>query len=44
MFDMKNLSKLKMLDDNIPKAMKAFWDFNNATFEDGAISSAERAV
>ena len=38
MFDMKNLSKLKVLDENSPKAMKAFWDFNNATFADGALS------
>jgi len=38
MFDMKNLSKLKVLDENSPKAMKAFRDFNNATFADGALS------
>jgi len=25
MFDMKNLSKLKVLDENSPAAMKAFW-------------------
>jgi AhpD family alkylhydroperoxidase len=38
MFDMKNLNKLKVLDENSPTAMKAFWDFNTATFEDGALS------
>lgn len=38
MFDMKNLSKLKVLDENSPKAMQAFWEFNNATFADGALS------
>ena len=38
MFDMKNLNKLKVLDENSPTAMKAFWAFNSATFEDGALS------
>jgi AhpD family alkylhydroperoxidase len=38
MFDMKNLSKLKVLDENTPSAMKAFRQFNDATFADGALS------
>jgi hypothetical protein len=27
MFDMKNLTKLKKLDENAPATMKAFWAF-----------------
>jgi AhpD family alkylhydroperoxidase len=38
MFDMKNLSKLKVLDEQSPKAMKAFWEFNDAAFAEGALS------
>ncbi|CAM2157246.1 4-carboxymuconolactone decarboxylase [Pararobbsia alpina] len=38
MFDMKNLSRLKNLDKNAAKTAKAFWAFNDAAFEDGAIS------
>jgi AhpD family alkylhydroperoxidase len=38
MFDMKNLSKLKVLDENSPDAMKAFWQINDAAFADGALS------
>jgi AhpD family alkylhydroperoxidase len=44
MFDMKNLSKLKVLDENSPKAMKAFWDFNTAAFEDGALSGKTKQL
>jgi AhpD family alkylhydroperoxidase len=37
MFDMKNLTKLKKLDENAPATMKAFWAFNEELFKDGAI-------
>ena len=37
MFDMKNLTKLKKLDENAPDVMKAFWAFNAELFKDGAI-------
>lgn len=39
MYDMKNLSKLKMLDASAPEAMKAFWAFDKAAMSDGAIPS-----
>jgi len=32
MFDMKNLSKLKLLDESSPKTMKAFWQFNDDAY------------
>ena len=37
MFDMKNLTRLKKLDENAPDTMKAFWAFNKETFKAGAI-------
>jgi AhpD family alkylhydroperoxidase len=37
MFDMKNLSRLKRLDENAPETMKAFWAFDKKAFKDGAI-------
>jgi alkylhydroperoxidase/carboxymuconolactone decarboxylase family protein YurZ len=37
MFDMRNLTKLKKLDENAPEVMKAFWAFNAELFKDGAI-------
>jgi AhpD family alkylhydroperoxidase len=37
MYDMKNLAKLKRLDDNAPEVMKAFWNFDKAAFQPGAI-------
>jgi AhpD family alkylhydroperoxidase len=37
MFDMKNLSRLKRLDENAPETMKAFWAFDKEAFKDGAI-------
>ena len=32
MFDMKNLTRLKKLDENAPEATKAFWAFDKAVF------------
>ncbi|MDE1176675.1 MAG: carboxymuconolactone decarboxylase family protein [Edaphobacter sp.] len=37
MYDMKNLSQLKKLDENAPDAMKAFWAFDKAAFQPGSI-------
>ena len=37
MFDMKNLTKLKRLDENAPEIMKALWSFDKAAFQPGAI-------
>ncbi len=37
MFDMRNLTRLKKLDENAPDTMKAFWAFNKETFKTGAI-------
>jgi AhpD family alkylhydroperoxidase len=37
MFDMKNLSQLKRLDENAPEVMKAFWEFDKTAFKPGVI-------
>ena len=37
MFDMKNLTKLKKLDEGAPGAMKAFWAFDKEVFKAGAL-------
>src|SRR5260370_28729582 len=37
MFDMRNLTRLKKLDENAPESMKAFWAFDKEAFKDGAI-------
>ena len=37
MFDIKNLAKLKRLDEKNPEAMKAFWASDKAAFAPGAI-------
>lgn len=44
MFDMKNLSRLKTLDNNAPDAMKAFWAFDKAAFTEGAISAQHKQL
>ena len=44
MFDMKNLTKLKKLDENAPEAMKAFWVFNKETFRAGAIDKLHKQL
>ena len=38
MYDMKNLTRLKKLDENAPDAAKAFWAFDKAAFAAGALS------
>jgi AhpD family alkylhydroperoxidase len=37
MYDIKNLAKLKRLDEKNPATMKAFWAFDKAAFAPGAI-------
>jgi AhpD family alkylhydroperoxidase len=37
MYDMKNLSKLKLLDAHAPEGMQAFWAFDKAAMAAGAI-------
>ncbi|WP_449470079.1 carboxymuconolactone decarboxylase family protein [Sphingobium chungangianum] len=44
MFDMKNLSRLKKLDENAPDAMKAFWAFDKAAFADGALTAQQKQL
>lgn len=44
MFDMKNLNRLKSLDENAPDAMKAFWAFDKAVFAAGAIDTQQKQL
>jgi hypothetical protein len=44
MFDMKNLTRLKKLDENAPDTMKAFWAFDKEAFKDGAIDVLHYAM
>ncbi len=37
MYDMKNLGKLKAVSAAAPDAMAAFWAFDAAVFQDGAL-------
>ena len=37
MYGVKNLAKLKRLDEENPETMKAFWAFDKAAFAPGAI-------
>jgi AhpD family alkylhydroperoxidase len=44
MFDMKNLTRLKKLDANAPESMKAFWEFDKAAFQPGAIDGLHKQL
>jgi AhpD family alkylhydroperoxidase len=44
MYDMSNLTKLKLLDENSPEAMKAFWAFDKAAFAPGAIDTLNKQL
>jgi AhpD family alkylhydroperoxidase len=44
MYDMKNLTRLKKLDANVPDALKSFWAFNKAAFTDGALTTREKQL
>ena len=37
MFDMKNLARLKKMDELAPEQMKAFWAFDKAAFAKGSL-------
>lgn len=44
MFDMKNLSRLKKLDEHAPDVMNTFWAFDKAAFAEGALSAREKQL
>ena len=44
MYDIKNLAKLKRLDEKNPEAMKAFWAFDKAAFARGAIDALNKQL
>jgi len=44
MYDMKNLGKLKRLDESNAEVMKAFWAFDKATFAPGAIDTLHKQL
>jgi len=44
MFDMKNLTQLKKLDENAPDSMKAFWEFDKKAFEPGTIDALHKQL
>jgi AhpD family alkylhydroperoxidase len=44
MYDMKNLSRLKKLDEKAPDAMKAFWAFDKAAFAAGALDVRQKQL
>src|ERR1051325_6075755 len=44
MYDMKNLAKLKAIEDNAPEPMKAFWAFDKAAMAAGSISSKNKEL
>ena len=44
MYDMKNLAKLKSLDQNAPDAAKAFWAFDKAAMAPGTISGKHKEL
>ena len=44
MYDIKNLVKLKRLDEENPETMKAFWAFDKAAFARGAIDALNKQL
>ncbi len=44
MFDMKNLNRLKKLEENAPDSMKAFWAFDKAVFAAGALTVQQKQL
>jgi AhpD family alkylhydroperoxidase len=44
MFDMKNLTRLKKLDEKAPDVMKTFWAFDKAAFVSGALSEQTKQI
>jgi AhpD family alkylhydroperoxidase len=44
MYDMKNISLLKELDENAPEAMQAFWAFDKEAFKAGAVDVLQKQL
>jgi AhpD family alkylhydroperoxidase len=44
MFDMKNLNRLKKLDENAPEAMKDFRAFDKSAFAEGALTVQQKQL
>lgn len=44
MYDMRNLTLLKKLDENAPETMKAFWAFDKEAFRAGAIDAVHKQM
>ena len=44
MHDMARLKNLKKLDAGAPDAMKAFWQFDRAVFQEGTISALNKQL
>ena len=44
MFDMRNLTLLKKLDENAPETMKAFWAFDKEAFKAGGIDALHKQL
>jgi AhpD family alkylhydroperoxidase len=44
MYEMKNLSKLKRLEENAPEAMKALWSFDKAVFAPGVVDGLHKQL
>lgn len=44
MFDMKNLGRLKKLDEYATNTMRAFWAFDKAAFAEGALNVREKQL
>src|SRR5260370_34809293 len=44
MYDLKNLLQLKRLNENAREAMKAFWAFDKAAFNPGAIDVLQKQL
>jgi AhpD family alkylhydroperoxidase len=44
MYDMKKLARLKKLDELAPDSMHQFWNFDNAVFNEGALSSVHKQL
>lgn len=44
MYDLKKLDQIKLLDQNAPDTMKAFWAFDTAAFAEGAISVLDKQL
>lgn len=44
MHDMSKLKNLKKLDEGAPEPMKAFWAFDKAAFQNGAVSELNKQL